>query len=563
MRWTISKKLLSSFSIVILLLIGIISFGFYEITKIDKSYSHLIDDRMVKAMNVRDLQMAVKNVMINTRGYLITGDPYALQAYKIAHEEYDEKSRLLRSTLTKPENIKMLDGLRQTAEDYDDLAERLFASKDQNDIAGYIDLVINEGRDTIARFDEQATNLANHQIELLEQESAENTKQVSEVKTKILIVGLLAIIVGSATAILMGRLISKPIRTIAESANRIAGGDLTTDQIQVRNKDELGELASSFNQMAANLRRVIGQVSDNAIHVAASADELTASAEQTSQATQQIAISIQEVASGAETQGKGAMESAQAMREMAQGVAQVAEATASVAELASDTTRQANKGSESLQKVIEQMNTIDQVVGDSAIVVERLGTLSLEIGDIIGAITSIADQTNLLSLNAAIEAARAGEHGRGFAVVADEVKKLAEQSKQSAEQITSLIVRIQEDTAQAVRAMGHGTEEVRVGLEVVRETGEGFKQILSLIDQVATQIQEASAASEEMSASVEEVNATIEEIARIAQQSADNTQNVASASEEQLASMEEVTSSAEALSEMAEQLQAHIHRFKI
>ncbi|MBS4202350.1 cache domain-containing protein [Bacillus sp. FJAT-49732] len=375
----------------------------------------------------------------------------------------------------------------------------------------------------------------------------------------LVIVGLLAIIL----SIIFTRSIVRPIVMINKQLKEISEGegDLTKE-LSVYSQDEVGDLANSFNKMLKNLRAMIRQIDLISEQVAASSEELTASAEQTTHATNQITTSIQEVASGTETQVQGANESSVAMSEMANGMQQVAETTSSVSELATGTSKEAINGHESLQKVILQMNNINEAVNDSATVVKELREHSEQIGKITDVITSIAEQTNLLALNAAIESARAGENGRGFAVVADEVRKLAEQSKDSADQIAELIQKIQSDTSHAANVMDKGTQEVKVGVEVVHEAEEGFKMILQLIDQVTTQIQEASAVSEEMSASVEQVNASVEEISRIAQVSAANTQNVASASEEQLASMEEIVSSATALSKMATELQMHVSQFK-
>ena len=376
----------------------------------------------------------------------------------------------------------------------------------------------------------------------------------------ILIAGIIAVI-GS---VFFTRTIVRPIQSINKQLKEISDGegDLT-QELSVKSQDEVGELANSFNRMINSLRTMIGQIGATSDQVAASSEELTASAEQTTKATSHIASSIQEIASGAEMQGKGADESSQSMKEMALGIQQVAKTTSNVSGLAMETNKEANAGNESIQKAIRQMEAINLSVSDSASVIKQLGEQSNRIGTITEVITRIADQTNLLALNAAIEAARAGEHGKGFAVVADEVRKLAEQSKDSADQIASLIGQIQVDTANAVDLMNKGAQETSLGMVVINETSEGFQKILRSIEEVTSQIQEVSAVIEEMSSSVEQVNASMEEMARISQTSASNTQNVASASEEQMASMEEITASAATLSKMAEDLQVLVNKFNV
>lgn len=383
---------------------------------------------------------------------------------------------------------------------------------------------------------------------------------LTSIALALVITGVIAVIL----SLLFVRSVVRPIRTINLQLKEIAEGegDLTRE-LAINSKDELGELATSFNQMIGSLRQMIQQVSLTSQQVAASSEELTASTEQTTMATSQIASSIQEVASGAEAQGIGAAESSTSMQEMADNIQQIAETTSTVSEVAVETTKEAHLGHESLLQVIQQMNTIHATVDDTAAVIRQLEKRSNEIGEIIAVITGIADQTNLLALNAAIEAARAGENGRGFAVVADEVRNLAEQSKISAEKITGLINQIQRDTNHAVTVMQKGTEEVSLGLTAVQQTDDGFGRILESIENVAGQIQEVSAITEEVAASAEQINASIEEMASIAHTSASNTQNVAAASEEQMASMEEISNSSASLSKMAEDLQEMVGRFKV
>lgn len=209
------------------------------------------------------------------------------------------------------------------------------------------------------------------------------------------------------------------------------------------------------------------------------------------------------------------------------------------------------------------MNSINQTVTGLANVVKGLGERSKQIGQIIEVITGIAEQTNLLALNAAIEAARAGENGRGFAVVADEVRKLAEQSAQSAQQISMLITAIQQETNEAVQSMEMATKEASNGIVVIHTAGESFVEIKNAIEEVAVQIQEVSASVQQMSAGAEQIVQSMQLVSKIAESAASGTQEVSAATEEQLASMQEISASAVSLSKMAEELQQLIQKFKI
>lgn len=563
MRFTIYKKLVLGFFIVILVLVGTIGLNFKQLNSVNKTYRVLLEEQTTKSISIQELRAIAKQEVVNIRGYLLLGDEQNLQSNTTSREEFKKKYDELKASFDSQKSSDLLEAINKSEQDVQQFADRMFSLKDAGETEQYEKLDSTQGRILIKQFDNRVANLANYQDDYIKGKIAATAKEIQAIKFQMIILGIFAVVTSLIIAMVMGSLISRPIKGMAKTAKKIADGDLTAEQIHIKNRDEVGDLAIAFNQMAVNLKDLITNVRHNTIQVSGSAAELTASAEQTIQATEQITSSIQEVAGGSEAQGKNATESSAAMKTMTKGIQQLATTTAAVSELAIETNTEANKGNESLHRVITQMDTINSAVLESANVVKNLGNHSFEIGNIIGLITDIAEQTNLLALNAAIEAARAGDHGRGFAVVAEEVKKLADQSKQSAEQIASLISEIQQDTNRAVAVMETGTQEVQVGMQVVKVAEEGFSTIVKLIEQVSQQIQEATTVSEEMSASAEQIYASFDEIATIAQMSSSNLQNVASASEEQLATIEEVAASAATLSNMAEELQTQVSRFKV
>jgi len=563
MRFTIYKKLILGFFIVILVLIGTIALNFKQLNSVNGTYQELLEEQTQKSISIQELRVIAKQEIVSMRGYLLLGDKQNREGNKSAREEFKTKSESLMATLDSEKSIELLEAVNKSEQNVQQFADRMFSLKDAGETEQYEKLDSTQGRLILKQFDERVENLANYQSEAVEAKIVATSKDIDAIKLNMISLGVFAVIISLIIAMIMGTIISRPIKGMAKAAQKIAEGDLTAEQIRIRNRDEVGDLALAFNHMAQNLKNLITNVSQNTMQVSASAAELTASADQTIQATEQITSAMQEVASGSEAQGKNATESSQAMKNMTNGIQQLASTTAAVSELAIETNTEANKGNDSLQRVISQMDAIHTAVLESATVVKNLGNHSVEIGNIISIITDIAEQTNLLALNAAIEAARAGDHGRGFAVVADEVKKLAEQSKKSAEQIAGLISEIQHETNRAVTVMDTGTQEVQVGMTVVKVAEEGFSKIVDLIEQVSKQIQEATTVSEEMSSSAEQIYASFDDIATIAQTSSSNIQNVASSSEEQLATIEEVAASAATLSKMAEELQSQVSRFKV
>jgi methyl-accepting chemotaxis protein len=395
-----------------------------------------------------------------------------------------------------------------------------------------------------------------------EQSNVDSVKKIDQVNSQIVISCIFDILLGIGIALFLSTVITRPVIRLMNLAQSIAKGDLS-QTIKSRSRDEIGKLTDSFAQMQRNLQELIKEVNTNSQDVSAFTEQLSASSEETAAASNEIAISIFEVAKGAEALGITSQESARAMEEMSIGIQRIAETSSTVTEVSMDATEKAMQGNKLLQQVVSQMDSIAEKVDHSAFMVQQLEKQSIEIGSIVSVISGIATQTNLLALNAAIEAARAGENGRGFAVVAGEVRKLAEQSGSSANQISSLIEQIQQDTKLAVSAMGEGTREVATGSQIVHEAGESFQLILRAIEQVAEQIRDVSSIAEQMSAGSEEITASVTESANIAKQSSNAAHIVAESTTQQLAALQEVAASANDLSQMSQKLQAAISKFKV
>ncbi|WP_111643818.1 methyl-accepting chemotaxis protein [Paranoxybacillus vitaminiphilus] len=563
MKLTIRKKLFAGFFAVLAILATVVAIGLYEITKVDRTYSELIEKDIERLIATKDLLNIIRKAQSSQRGYLLTGDETALRNYSIAHEEYESLSKKLMDSYDDAKEKQLLQELNHLEEEFYQFSNELFGLKKQNNTDVYNRLILTTGREILKQVEEKAMELEDYQKEKIQTSIKTTSAKAEFEKVIVLSLGIISVLVGSIISWYISRMISRPVMAIAGAAQKIASGDLTADEIKVKNRDEIGDLAKSFNQMSKNLRELIHQVASSAEQVAASAEELTASAEQTSKAAEQIAATMQDVAAGAEKQVQSFQETSQTANEISFGAQQIASNAQSVSSIAMDAVEKATHGGKTIDVAIKQMSSINETVNGLAAVIKNLGERSKEIGQITDVITGIAEQTNLLALNAAIEAARAGEQGRGFAVVADEVRKLAEQSAQSAQQISRLISAIQEETNKAVQSMEAATKEVVSGIGVVNTAGESFNQIQSSINEVTSHIQEISSAIQQMAAGTEQMVQSMQQIAKVAETSAAGTQEASSVTEEQLAVMEEISSSAESLSHMAEELQALIGKFKI
>ncbi|WP_245625098.1 methyl-accepting chemotaxis protein [Paenibacillus stellifer] len=318
----------------------------------------------------------------------------------------------------------------------------------------------------------------------------------------------------------ISQIISKPLSKVTSLVNAAGDGDLRS-LLDIDTKDEVGQLAKGMNTMVHNLRTMVG-------HILAHAQSLAAS-------SQQISASAEEIAHGNDSQAREARMINELFSELSTGVHSVAQNT----EVASELSVQAAKAAEEGNGIIQLSNSSMQVVSQQ---MTRLEDDSQKIGEIIEVIEDIAEQTNLLALNAAIEAARAGEQGRGFAVVADEVRKLAERSGEATKQITKIIKGMQENTRSSVSS-------VQESADLSERTAESFQRIVSFVNDNGQKVMEIAAASEEQAAQTTTVLSAVE--------------NISSATEEAAASSQEMAATSQSLANLAGELQSSVSIFKI
>ncbi|MEO0965127.1 MAG: methyl-accepting chemotaxis protein [Planctomycetota bacterium] len=325
------------------------------------------------------------------------------------------------------------------------------------------------------------------------------------------------ILVGSLVFVFVLRTIfGKPVAALIASLKDIAEGegDLT-QRLDQKSNDELGQVARYFNLFVKKVHDVVAEVAGTSRDVAAAATEIAASSE--------------EIAGGMSEQSGQVTQISSAVEQMSQSVIEVARKSAEASQNAERSGEMATEGGEVVRQTVTGMNAINEAVTASAGAVQELGKRGEQIGEVIQVINDIADQTNLLALNAAIEAARAGEHGRGFAVVADEVRKLADRTTKATEEIAESIQAIQQETDEAVQRMGTGTEQVEQGVEQANQAGHALEQIVGGAREVAAMIQSIAAAAEEQSAASEQVGKNVEAIAAVTREANEGTQQAATA----------------------------------
>ncbi len=317
--------------------------------------------------------------------------------------------------------------------------------------------------------------------------------------------------------------ISGPVREFALQADAVSKGDLrfkNTPLLEAKmdSGDELGQLARAFGGMINSLRDIIRRIDESSDTIASASTEISSSTEQ--------------MAAGAREQTNQAGEVASAVEQMTSTIVENSKNAAATADTAAKAKTAAEEGGRVVSETVVGMQRISEVVNKSAKTVMELGKSSDQIGEIISVIDDIADQTNLLALNAAIEAARAGEQGRGFAVVADEVRKLAERTTKATKEIADMIKKIQSETKGAVTAMNEGTKEVEHGITLAEDAGRSLKEIVAISQRVTEMVAQIATGSDQQAQAAEHISASIESITTVTQETATGANQVAQATED-------------------------------
>ena len=390
------------------------------------------------------------------------------------------------------------------------------------------------------------------------------TEEEIEATTRNVIIAMIACaVVLIGTSIAITKAVTTPLNNMIHICNKLRDGDFRDKGHTAEPRgDEFGLMNTAVFDMRTTINQLMKKTSATAEQLAASSEELTASAHQSAQASEQVAQSVTNSAAAVAEQQQNVSDAMDAISHAMNSIKALNEASVVVGEKVDEAAKQAAYGSTAIETAVNKILSVEKIVNISAGTVDKLGQRSKEIGQIVEAISGIAEQTNLLALNAAIEAARAGEHGRGFAVVADEVRKLAEESQKAAQKIASLIGAIQQDTDDAVASMHEGSVAVKEGTKSVEELRTSFENIGNASGQVTDRTRSMENDIKSVSDDTNLIQTRSEKISENSNRVASEMESVSAASEEQSASAGEIASASDALANLAQDLQNSLQHFK-
>jgi len=550
-RIPIGSKIAASFALLLIPIVVIGVSSFKALSGASQSISSY-HETLKKTEAIGSLQLAIERSAMPVNDVIITKDLEEVEAYKELRADIDHKISELGTMMSSPEAKQLIAGIKEDMLIADSKAQYVFDVYDKEEAA-----------EAMEDYDETASKVADDAEklhELVRDYSTHLADTISATERRANIVNILSLAMAlliffTVFAVLRARVINpskEAFQKLAEASRSLSSSaqEVALSSTQAGNAN--AEIAGIISNFSLGSERQTGAVNE--------VDELVS----------QISAAINQVAGGAQEQARDVSEAHSMIEQLSLAVNDMSENAHVVARVASESLGTAENGKKSVDEAVSGVEKMKDTILSSANKIQTLGEKSKQIGEIIEVIDDIAEQTNLLALNAAIEAARAGEHGKGFAVVADEVRKLAERSAKATGEIAELIKGIQDETMEAVSSMEKGTQEVESANELTQQVGTAIDEMMESTEEVMIQISSVRSASMKMTDSAEKVLKAINGIASVTEENTALTQQVAAStdqvsktvgdvvreSEGNLAHMQEISSSAQEASASVEQISA-------
>ncbi|MFQ1928729.1 methyl-accepting chemotaxis protein [Aeromonas veronii] len=543
-KMTIGQKIVTSFFVLSVLVLGLAWFAVDQLSNLHRDTAEISENlipsiRTSSQMHIAllDARRAELNIVIDA----LSQDPAALNASELRFEavkrEFDAaQQEYARLEFVSEQDKKDFSDLGAAAASYFSAHTALISAVKQGDMARAQLLIKTETKQALELAGEEALNLRLENDRVAREMTSHSEEAYQTARMLSIFVGLGTVVFVVVVALLLVRQIRNPVMVLLEQTRKVSAGNLVHDlDMSAFGNDELGNLAQGFNEMQDNLRMLVNEVSSSVVQLGSAAEEISAVALQSSNNMGSQQHELNQLAT--------------AMHEMQATVQEVARNTndaASAATLASGT---ATQGSETVNASIIRIEKVASAIEATAVVIRQLGDDSRNIGVVLEVIQGIAEQTNLLALNAAIEAARAGEQGRGFAVVADEVRTLAKRTQDSTSQINGIISELQLRANEAGVTMQQSQTMMADTVRTAREAGQSISEISGSVNSISQMNIQIATATEEQGAVSEELNR--------------NVANISSASEEVAAGAKQMAQACNDLNHLATQLQDVVRKFRI
>lgn len=556
---SIRSKMIFGFSLVLLLVICLTAYNIIILSKNNKTVEAIVNRDFPIVLGDEKIIRSIYDRIGSAHGYVMTGDPEHKEHFDEATKLSDESHEAILVRVP----MAGFDEVRQKTDEWSDyIVKNVIEEYDKGNIEVAHDhlIIADDGvADLVADYEGGALSRGNQIAEL------EQTLLAEGKKTRMIVsvVSVLVVLIGIAIASITSRLISKPLQAVTNRMGLIAEGDFSGAPLKTNLKDEIGQLTVATNKMSDSMQVLLNDIHGVSEIVTRQSGGLTHSSNEIKEGSDQVAETMQELAAGSEAQANRASDLSTQMSSFRVSVQEANENGAYIQQSSGEVLQMTNEGASLMALSTEQMTKIDRIVLEAVEKVEGLDRHARKISELVSVIQDIADQTNLLALNATIEAARAGEQGKGFAVVADEVRKLAEQSSDSVTNITDIVNSIQNESFLVASSLQAGYKEVEEGTGQIKVTGETFKHIREAVTMMADKVNDVSENLAGIQGDTIEMDRSIQEISAISEESAAGVEQTSATTQQTNAAMIEIATSSQELANMAEELNGLVNRFKL
>ncbi|WP_208560396.1 methyl-accepting chemotaxis protein [Marinilactibacillus kalidii] len=565
-RWikfkSIQSRILFGFGLVLLLVIALVTATTISSQKIQDDTEMMVDYEVPLMIADERAAFSVTRRAYNVRSYLATGDPF----YKSRVGDNTAAAMPYFERIGELSTSDTAKALVVTHQEWSDaLINDVISVYDSGDTEQAL-ANMNALAPTTTAMIEELSNASIAREEIIEKAGSDVLTMTKSTSLTNIISAVIVVTLGLIIAIYTARVISKPIKAVMNRMDIVRRGKLKNPHLPILSQDETGQLSESTNIMQDRLKALVGSISDVSQTLTYNTKELFDTSSEVVSGTDQVAMTMQELSEGSESQANTASKLSTIMNDFAKKVDTTTENGQFIKVLSNKVMDETNNGRTLMESSESQMVKINEIVRESVAKVDQLDTQTQEISKLVEIIQSVADQTNLLALNAAIEAARAGEHGKGFAVVADEVRKLAEQVDISVSEITGFVHTIQVESKSVSESLQQGYAEVQSGTTQIKATGDTFKQISKSLDNVAASVDIINTNLSEIKTNTDEMNASIEEVASVSEESAAGVEETSAATQQISSSMEEIAGDGGKISQLvdiAQDLETQIQVFEV